>query len=261
MYEEQYNPERIAAGQWPASKTSYTLAAFPSGEPQKFVNVLPAQVGTTAGAKVIFVDEATGQTEAFIIAYEIDGTCRIIPAADITSYRCALMGALAVSYVRPGALRKYGQDTISLGIVGYGKIGKECERIFRRLFNVEQVHIFGSPRQGVDTASLDLTRCDVVVTATTTRPEDSVLQWRDSYRLQTWVHYDGGFCTHRDFRARLPLFSDDHIQLRHAWETEFPGEPVAADGPHPMLWAKDKRTGAAFALYGVGLADFVGAGL
>lgn len=265
LYEAQYRPSLAGEGKWPAAKTSYVLSSFFTGEAEKFANVMPAQIGDHAGVKLIYVDEKTGHTTAKMMVVDARGEITVFDAGRITFTRCGLMAALAIKYLRPAMMKPYGQATMKLGVVGYGKVGKAVETVLRTLCNVIDVRVVQSPRYGVDPMTVDLTDCDVVVTATTTRPEDAVLPWRDTYSRQVWLHFDSGYSTHSDFRRNLPLFADDHLQLKKVWADEFPGELMSnVDGPYPLTWVLEslgiETRGAAVALYGIGLADMVAAG-
>jgi ornithine cyclodeaminase/alanine dehydrogenase-like protein (mu-crystallin family) len=253
-YEEQYNGEQKTP-----EKTTFSLSKE-QGLTMRYVNVLPATYAGRAGAKVIFVDEYTGRTVAKIISVSERGDIKVIDALDITVKRCSYMAALAAGYAH-----KRG-SMLSLGIVGYGKIGKECESLFRRLFNITKLVVISSPRKAEESDTYEgkmrkvithdtkqLAACDVVITATTTRPDDTRLQLLPGYNNQLFISFDSGYMLDSEYRE-LPCFSDDPEQLMSHWREEFPFDinPVEIN-----TLQRGIRPGASIYLYGIGLADFV----
>lgn len=211
-----------------------------------FCSIMPAYTENDLGCKIITWDENNGSTDAIIVRI-IDGKIVIDKVPKLTAFRCGLM-ALSSIYQTFSIGEK-----IKLGIIGYGKIGKEVERLSKELYDVKTI-VLESPRKNADYDPDVLSECDVIVTATTTRLEDKPLDYNPNWKSKLYISFDGGFILGPSFRTNLISKSDYPQQLINSFCDEFPFDDnlchiyefnATIEDPHCVY------------IYGTGISDLI----
>lgn len=212
-----------------------------------FSSVLPGWFDGYSGAKVITWDEASGDSTAIVTLMK-DGQIHYSDYKHLTAVRCALVVAATV--------RKLFEDgaTIRYGIVGYGKIGRTVDAVMRYLYNGSRV-IIRSPRADPRRNVNDLSDCDVVITATSTREGDQPFEFNSLWNAKAYISLDGGFMLGKTFRE-LRSYTDHTKQISNAFREEFPyDEWCPTFGQFRAIWPRDEPVG--IYLHGVGSCDII----
>jgi len=211
-----------------------------------FCSIMPAQTDKVLGCKVITWNEDNGETDAVVVRV-IDGKIVVDRVPMFTAFRCALMALSSAYQVFLDTKAK-----LKLGIVGYGKIGKAVEELFKQQYDIQTV-VLESPRKKKNPDPSILKDCDVVVTATTTR-DDPQIEYNNTWKTKLFISFDGGYILGSSFRKLLPSKSDYPEQILRSFFSEFPNDKESPDfgyfnqhyeGPHCVY------------IYGTGLADLI----
>lgn len=257
------------------SKQSLVLKYAQEDVPELFVNVMAAKLSDgTCGAKVIRVDEKTGNTTSYTTVYKPDGTAMIVESADLTRLRCGMMAALSAEfYLGRSALN----SETRVGFIGNGRTNIKTAQVFFELFGIRKFVICGHPSfparnydkfieyGNVEVASRDngyepLRKCDIVISCTNTVSECDILEYEQLKGPKLFISQDGGYIFGESFRKECGTFSDHPTQLLHAAPHEFPWDKGELSVVFPIemlekLPVSDKVP--AVYLYGIALADVV----
>lgn len=261
-------------------KQSIVLKETKDGNPDKFLNIMASRLSNGAcGAKVIHVDESTGNMKSYTVLFDKDGTPKIVDSAELTRLRCGLMAALCIDLFF-GPMGKCLSE-LKVGFIGTGRTNIKTADALSQIFGINDFACTGSPsnpaknvakfarlgsvtfssREGKYEALKD---CDVIISCTNTTDPNHVIEYQELKGPLLFIAQDGGYIFGESFRNGGVSFSDYPTQILAAAHHEFPWDLEKPTQMFPITRLTEYNTLTDYPrvayLYGVALADLVVAG-
>lgn len=260
-------------------KHSIDIGRYPDGTVSSYVNFMSAVLSDGHfGHKTVMVDEKSGKLHGKVDLYEPFGDLISSRSSHaITGLRCGIMAAIAIEKfwngVRP-------LNDLKIGMIGAGSINSKTASVIAQLFGTRSFTVKNSERnpgkrlyvskesglfsdfgQIVVRDYADFLDCDVIITATSIRPENETLSFDlfNDKKGRLFIAQDMGYFLDPSFRQRIPRFTDDAVQTNAHFKAEFPNDGANLG----FLEIEDERfyagahRDAAVYLYGICMADLV----